>query len=121
MKNKTKKYRGSTTHGRGSMKKGRGRGEKGGSGLSGTTHKHLKGRWGAKKGFTRHGQKQEKTTINVGNLWQFEAEDIDLAGEGYDKLLGGGRVEASFTVTVPEATDRAIEKIEAAGGTVTTE
>lgn len=121
MKKKTKKYRGSTTHGRGGMKKGRGRGEKGGSGLSGAAHKHLKQRWGAKKGFTHHGQKQEKTTINVGDLWQFDAEEIDLAGEGYDKLLGGGRVAAAFTVTIPEATDKAIEKIEAAGGTVTTD
>ena len=121
MKDKTKKYRGSTTHGRGSMKKGRGRGEKGGSGLAGTTHKHLKYRWGAKKGFTRHGQKKEKTTINVGDLWQFDTAEIDLVSQGYDKLLGGGQVEAAFIVTVAEATEKAIEKIKAAGGTVTSE
>ncbi|MGC9308643.1 MAG: uL15m family ribosomal protein, partial [Thermoplasmatota archaeon] len=72
-------------------------------------------------GFTRHGQKKEKTTINVGDLWQFDTDEIDLASQGYDKLLGGGRVEAAFTVTVSEATERAIEKIEAAGGTVTSE
>ncbi|MBS3772942.1 MAG: mitochondrial large ribosomal subunit protein uL15m, partial [Candidatus Thermoplasmatota archaeon] len=96
-------------------------GEKGGSGLSGTTHKHLKHRWGAKKGFTYHGQKQDKTTINVGDLWQYDADEIDLAGEGYDKLLGGGEVQRTLTVTVPEATGKAVEKIEAAGGTVTTD
>lgn len=121
MTKKTKKYRGSTTHGRGSMKKGRNRGEKGGSGLSGAKHKHLKDRWGAKKGFTYHGEKQDKTTINAGDLWQFDADEVDLGGQGYDKLLGGGAVQRPLTVTVPEATDRAVEKIEAAGGTVTTE
>ncbi len=120
MKDRTKRYRGSKTHGRGSMKKGRGRGEKGGSGFGGTKHKHLKDRWG-KHGFTFHGVTHEKKVINVGDLIKFEGDELNLKEMGYDKLLGSGIVSKPVKVIIPSATEKAVEKIKAAGGEVITE
>ncbi len=120
MKDRTKKYRGLTTHGRGSMKKGRGKGEKGGAGRGGSKHKHLKGEWGS-HGFFHHGVISEKKVINVGDLIKFEGEEINLKEMGYDKLLGSGTVSRSVKVVVPYATEKAVEKIKAAGGEVITE
>lgn len=120
MKDRTKKYRGLTTHGRGSMKKGRGKGEKGGTGRGGSKHKHLKGSWG-KHGFTFHGVSRESKVINVGGLMGFEGKEIDLKEMGYDKLLGSGSVNRPMKVIVPYATEKAVEKIKAAGGEVITD
>jgi len=39
---------------------------------------------------------------------------------GIDKLLGSGQVRTALTVVVEEASARAVEKIQAAGGTVET-
>ncbi len=46
---------------------------------------------------------------------------IDLTELGYSKLLGGGKVTNKIEVKIFEATTRAVEKIEAAGGKVITE
>ncbi len=46
---------------------------------------------------------------------------VDLTELGYSKLLGGGRVTKSIEVRIFEATKKAVEKIEAAGGRVVTE
>lgn len=120
MKNKTKRYRGYTTHGRGSRKKGRGKGEKGGSGRGGSKHKHLKGFWG-RRGFTYHGVKHTVKTINVGKLQEMDEKEINLTEMGYDKLLGAGLISREIKVIVPAATARAVEKVSAAGGDVVTE
>ena len=120
MKNKTKQYRGSSTHGRGSRKKGRGKGEKGGSGRGGPKHKHLKGSWG-RHGFIYHGVKRQVKTINVGNLQNLKGEEINLTEMGYGKLLGAGLISRKIKVIVPVATKRAVEKILAVGGDVVTE
>ncbi len=117
MKDKTKKYRGLTTHGRGSRKKGRGKGEKGGSGLGGSKHKHLKGNWG-KHGFTFHGVSHGNKVLNVGDLIRFEDKEINLTEMGYDKLLGSGNISKPVKVIVPYATEKAVEKVKAAGGEV---
>ena len=45
-------------------------------------------------------------------------DSINLSEMGIDKLLGSGRISTALTVTVSEASQRAIEKIEAAGGTI---
>ncbi len=37
---------------------------------------------------------------------------------GYDKLLGRGSIDRAIEITVREASARAIEKVEAAGGSV---
>jgi len=43
-----------------------------------------------------------------------------LTSMGIDKLLGSGQVRTALTVVVEEASARAVEKIQAAGGTVET-
>ncbi len=43
---------------------------------------------------------------------------IDLEALGYSKLLGAGKVTKAMEVKVSEATEKAIEKIKAAGGNV---
>lgn len=115
MRDRTKKYRGSHTHGRGSKKKGRGKGEKGGKGFAGK-HKHLN-RYG-KKGFVHHGVKRKGKVINVGELNQFEGKEINLKEMGYEKLLGAGFIDKKIKVIVSSATEKAIEKVKSAGGEV---
>ncbi|MCD6572405.1 MAG: uL15 family ribosomal protein [Thermoplasmata archaeon] len=126
VKNKTKKYRGSRTHGRG-KKAGRGAGLKGGRGNAGL-HKHkyihmikyMPDHFG-RRGFKRP-QKliKEEKTINVGLLEEKfpDAKEVDLEKEGFDKLLGSGVINKPFIVKVPKASKKAIEKIESKGGKV---
>ena len=126
VKNKTKKYRGSRTHGRG-KKAGRGAGLKGGRGNAGL-HKHkyihmikyMPDHFG-RRGFKRP-QKliKEEKTINVGLLEEKfpDAKEVDLEKEGFDKLLGSGVMNKPFIVKVPKASKKAIEKIESKGGKV---
>ncbi|KAA0002935.1 MAG: mitochondrial large ribosomal subunit protein uL15m [Thermoplasmata archaeon] len=119
MRERTKKYRGSHTHGRGSKKKGRGKGEKGGKGFAGK-HKHLQYRYG-KRGFVHHGVKKKGAVINVGDLINFEGKEINLKELGYKKLLGAGKINKKVKVIVSYATEKAIEKIKSAGGEVITD
>ena len=137
MVRRTRKMRGSRTHGRG-KKHGRGAGGRGGTGNAGL-HKH-KRKWMIKYdpdhfghyGFFRHAQIRETTAINVEDLERllprFEAEghakrssegfDIDLTAAGIDKLLSRGRIASAMRVTVARATEAAVEKVTAAGGQV---
>ena len=46
------------------------------------------------------------------------AKMIDLTAAGYEKLLGGGRVRAAYTVRVRRHTASAGEKVRAAGGRI---
>jgi large subunit ribosomal protein L15 len=138
MPSRTKKFRGSRTHGRG-KKSGRGAGLHGGTGNAGL-HKHkvmmmLKF---DRQHFGRHGFKRPqemvgaKITINVGEiedtLEQLIADGhakkkgaktvIDLSAMGVDKLLGFGKVKSPLDVVVAETSERAKQKIEAAGGAI---
>jgi len=125
VRERTKKRRGSRTHGRG-KKAGRGAGLRGGRGNAGL-HKHkfcymlkyMPDHFG-RRGFTYHGFKREKRVINVGDLEKLfpEKDEINLEKEGFDKLLGKGEVSKKLKVIVPYATQKAIEKIEAVGGEV---
>jgi len=140
MVSRTKKFRGSRTHGRG-KKHGRGHGDRGGVGMAGL-HKH-KFKWMIKYdpdhfgayGFVRHSaDKKMKIFVNVGDIEQrlSEFEDkgavhkmdegykVDLSMLNIDKLLGGGKAKVPLEIIVPEATQTAINKIEAAGGKVIT-
>ena len=119
MRDRTKKYRGSHTHGRGSKKRGRGKGEKGGKGFAGK-HKHLQYRYG-KKGFVHHGVKRKGMVINVGDIARLEGKEINLKEMGYEKLLGAGIIDKKVKVMVSSATEKAIEKIKSAGGEVITD
>lgn len=131
VKNKTKKFRGSMTHGRG-KKAGRGAGLRGGRGMAGINkHKVVtkilieratgKPYWG-RVGFKRpQSVVKANTVVNVGRLAEdFPGQsEIDLGAAGIDKLLGAGNVGTALKVTVAQASPSAIGKIEAAGGSVT--
>ena len=43
---------------------------------------------------------------------------VDLGAMGVDKLLGTGNVNTKIEVVVPQASQRAVEKVEKAGGSV---
>jgi|TARA_B100000287_G_scaffold291689_1_gene275022 large subunit ribosomal protein L15 len=129
MVSRTNKFRGrSRYHGRG-KKAGRGAGKRGGRGNAGlnkhkvmTRLKYMPGHWGM-HGFNRHpGLRVVNSSINVGQVAEMaEGDSIDLSKMGYDKLLGRGSIDRALNVTVSEASSRAIEKIESAGGSVQTD
>jgi len=136
MVSKTRKFRGSRTHGRG-KKAGRGAGLRGGRGNAGL-HKH---KWISTvkyhpNYFGRHGFKRpqsvvsSKVTMNLSQVEEFlptlerdgfaTQKDgkwtVDLDKMGVDKLLGSGRVSTPISVKVSEASAKAEEKLKAAGG-----
>jgi large subunit ribosomal protein L15 len=137
---KSRHLRGRTrTMGWGRIGQHRGSGSRGGFGAAGM-HKHMwtwvvkyAPTWFGKHGFNRPPIYEIKATeINVGELaeqldkWLKEGlarEEsgkivVDLAKLGYVKLLGRGSINRPVKVIVPEASERAIKKIEAAGGEV---
>ena len=125
---KTKKFRGSMTHGRG-KKAGRGAGLKGGKGNAGLNKhrfmhmiKYMPDHFFGQHGFKRplSVQKNDKC-INVGQLEEkFSGKkSIDLEKEGFDKLLGGGKVTTAYNINVKKASQKAIDKIKETGGEVT--
>ena len=127
MGQRSQKHRGRCrTNGRG-HKAGRGAGKRGGRGNAGmnkhrvmTRIKYMPNHWGM-HGFNRDPSlRNVSVTVNVGQLEQMAegADSIDLTELGIDKLLGSGRISSSLTVTVESASAKAVEKIEAAGGTV---
>ena len=129
MVSRTNTFRGgkSRSHGRG-KKAGRGAGKRGGRGNAGlnkhkvmTRIKYMPGHWGM-HGFNRHPSlRKVHVTANVSQLTDLAegADNIDLEKFGIDKLLGSGQLTTAITVTVEHASARAVEKVEAAGGSVT--
>jgi len=137
MVSRTRKLRGSRTHGRG-KKHGRGAGGRGGTGNAGL-HKH-KRKWMIKydpdhfgrHGFTRHAQMRATSAIDLEDLGrrlaEFEAAGhatrdnsritVDLTAAGIDKLLGSGRVAVPMRITVAKASEAALAKVAGAGGEV---
>ena len=138
MPSRTKKFRGLRTHGRG-KKSGRGAGIIGGRGNAGI------GKTGKiwmlkydRDHFGRHGFKRPQSvvkansTINVSELKKcmdtfiaqaFAKKDgekytVNLTDAHIDKLLGSGNIDIAVDVTVAEASAKAKEKIEAAGGSI---
>jgi len=127
MGTKANKHRGRNRyHGRG-KKAGRGAGKRGGRGNAGmnkhrvmTRIKYMPNHWGM-HGFNRHPTlRTVHVTVNVGQLDEMAngGKSIDLTSLGIYKLLGSGQIRSKLTVIVGEASARAIEKIEAAGGTI---
>jgi large subunit ribosomal protein L15 len=134
---RTRKLRGSRTHGRG-KKHGRGAGGRGGTGNAGL-HKHKfksmvkydPDHFG-RHGFTRHAQVRPTTAIDLEDLarrlHEFEAAGhvtkdnarthVDLTAAGIDKLLGSGRVRVPLRITVARASEAAVSKVAEAGGEV---
>ncbi len=143
-KRKVNKLRGSKTHGWGSKKKHRGKGSKGGAGRAGMGKRgqqklpavYARGMLPLQrgvKGFKRHKTLvREKNVINVSDIERYlnkwiseglcskkgQIYVVDLEKAGYEKLLGAGRIEKKVEIKVKEATKRAIEKVEKAGGKV---
>ena len=125
MVSRTNKCRGSRYHGRG-KKAGRGAGKRGGRGNAGlnkhkvmTRLKYMPGHWGM-HGFNRHpGLRVVNSSVNVGEVCEIsDGDSINLTEMGFDKLLGRGRIDRPLQISVREASARAIEKVEAAGGSV---
>jgi large subunit ribosomal protein L15 len=135
---RTRRFRGSRTHGYGRIGQHRKGGQRGGKGKAGgqkhdwtyTTAKDPK-RYG-KQGFHRPEPiRKHHHTINVGDIASHldrftEATPdpkgsptlIDLTSHGITKVLGGGTVPFPLVVTAPLFTHRAAEKIKTAGGKV---
>ncbi len=137
MPSRTRKLRGSRTHGRG-KKHGRGAGGRGGHGNAGL-HKHkfksmvkYEPDHFGRHGFTRHALLHDIEVINLDDLThrvpEFEAQghakregtvvEVDLTGAGIGKLLGGGRIGSAFKITVAAASEQARAKVQEAGGQV---
>ncbi len=123
---KSRKYRGSRTHGYGQIGQHRHSGSRGGHGNAGL-HKH-KWSWLVKYDpdhfgrdpFRPPGHPKPTTWVNVGNLDNLaKGKSIDLTSMGIQKLLGSGTVGAPYEVRVDFCTKRAQAKIEAAGGKMT--
>jgi len=121
---KTKKFRGSMTHGRG-KKAGRGAGLKGGRGNAGLLkHRYMYMKKNMPNHFGKHGFKRPQgtvkkvKTINIGELEEKfpDKKNIDLKKEGYDKLLGSGEINSKIKVNVDNASKKALEKIKKKGG-----
>ena len=130
MGTKANKHRGRNRyHGRG-KKAGRGAGKRGGRGNAGmnkhrvmTRIKYMPGHWGM-HGFNRHPSlRNVHVTCNVSQLEGMAdgKDSINLGELGIDKLLGSGRINTAMTITVANASATAIEKVEAAGGSVNLE
>ncbi|MCK5038261.1 MAG: uL15 family ribosomal protein [Thermoplasmata archaeon] len=132
------RHRGSRTHGRG-KKAGRGAGKRGGRGQAGLhKHKYITTVKYHPDYFGRHGMNRDPSlynipeTMNVGalmeNLDSFVADGkagkkdgtvtVNLKNLGIDKLLGTGKANTKVVVMVDEATEKAVKKIEDAGGEV---
>ena len=128
MVSRTNKFRGrSRYHGRG-KKAGRGAGKRGGRGNAGlnkhkvmTRLKYMPGHWGM-HGFNRHpGLREVNSSINLGKVAEIaEGDSINLTEMGFDKLLGRGSIDRALSITVNEASAKAIQKVEAAGGSIET-
>jgi len=138
MPSRTKKFRGYRTHGRG-KKSGRGAGIIGGHGMAGYGKTGKIGMLKEDRNyFGRHGFKRPQCTveanrtINVGELSEkietfvtmgFAAKEgegykLNLTEAGIDKLLGNGNIDFAINVTVDSVSEKAREKIEAAGGSI---
>jgi large subunit ribosomal protein L15 len=127
MVSRTNKFRGSRYHGRG-KKAGRGAGKRGGRGRAGIgkhkvmfRNKYMPGHWGM-HGFNRHPSlRTVNVSINVSEVEEMaDGDSINLTDMGYDKLLGKGSISRAINITVSEASAGAMQKVVAAGGTVTT-
>lgn len=141
---KSRKYRGSRTHGWGRVGQHRSSGSSGGRGRTGL-HKH-KWSWVMKYAedtngypfYGKHGFEQPKAivaarlAVNVGELDAMLEElvakglvqviegkyVIDLPKLGFNKLLGRGKVTKPMVIRAVRVSRKAEEKVRAAGGSV---
>ncbi len=134
---KIRKKRGSRTHGAGTVgqhRKGSKGRRKAGRHKEGWTYiiKHEPDYFG-KKGFkSQRSFGQKLRLVNVGKLEELVSRQadkklverkegkvsLDLAGLGYDKLLGKGKIAQPLLVKVESYSQLAVKKIEDAGGRI---
>ena len=134
-KRKTRKLRGSRTHGWGQVGQHRASGHKGGLGQSGMLKHHFStmlkeypDHFGHDSTHPPHPNITKKWTSvrELDDLFTKSGKEeqgkktIDLVGLGYDKLLGGGQVKNAYTVKIKQFTKSAQEKVKQAGGEVLT-
>ncbi len=132
---KTRRLRGSRTHGWGQVAGHRASGHKGGLGKSGmlkhhfsTMLKEFPDHFGHDSTHPPHPNIIKKWTSvrELDDLFAKSGKDeggkktLDLVNLGYDKLLGGGKVKNAYTVKVNQSTASAQEKVKQAGGEVLT-
>lgn len=135
---RSRKYRGSRTHGWGAGKKHRGKGEVGGKGFAWCKHMWIYTLKYAPDHFGKHGfhslNLDTPSVINAGELDEIaetlvkrgaakkdgDSVLIDASQLGIDKILGGGRVTRPLVVIADGCSAPARKKIEAAGGKVNT-
>jgi large subunit ribosomal protein L15 len=133
---RTRRLRGSRTHGWGRSGQHRGSGNQGGHGNAGWKRHKWSAviRYGLQIRETGFKSRYPKVTryINVGDLnlqlAKFLADgyakqnngkiDVDLRRAGYQKLLGEGAVDKPLRVIVPKCSELATKKISQAGGEV---
>ncbi|MEN3058839.1 MAG: uL15 family ribosomal protein, partial [Candidatus Methanosuratincola petrocarbonis] len=133
---KVRRQRGSRLYGWGTIGQHRKSGMRGGFGNAGM-HKH-KWSWTVKYGKDHYGKDgfvrpaavlEEVSAINVGSLQSLvegkvvEKDEkgravIDLSSLGYDKLLGGGKIDFPVVVKAGKFTELAKKKVADAGGEV---
>ncbi len=139
MTSKKRRQRGSRTHSGGTHKNRRGAGHRGGRGRAGRSkHEFHNYEPKGKQGFKRpDGIREEVAEIDVKKLdedailyaadglaeetdegYELDARDIVEDGHEVDivKVLGGGQVRNTLTVTADAFSAAAVEKLEAAGG-----
>jgi large subunit ribosomal protein L15 len=141
MAKKTQKMRGKKTHGHGTKAR-RGAGKRGGKGMAGN-HKHRYMhviKFYGKDYFGRHGFKRPQSVVradivinlstireNIDSMVEAgaakkkkEGYDLDIEKIGCTKLLGGGSLgDIKVHILAPAASQRAVEKVQEAGGSVT--
>jgi len=130
---KTRKFRGSRTHGWGQVGQHRASGHKGGLGISGQLKHHFSSMLKEDPDHFGH-DSTHPPHPNVTKKWasvrdlddlfakfgkkEGEKKVIDLSGNGFDKLLGGGKISNAYTVKIKQSTSSAQEKVKQAGGEV---
>ena len=130
---KTRKFRGSRTHGWGQIGQHRASGHKGGLGQAGL-HKHLfstllkddPNHFGHDSTHPPHPfiTKKWASVRDLDDIYANHGKQeggkkmLDLTSLGYDKLLGGGQIKNAYSVKIERYTASAEEKIKKAGGEV---
>ena len=132
---KTRKLRGSRTHGWGQVAQHRASGHKGGLGISGQLKHHFSSmlkydpdHFGHDSTHPPHPNVTKKwaSVRDLDDLFEKfgnkdgEKKVIDLISKRYDKLLGGGKITNAYTVKIRQFTASAEEKVKKAGGEVLT-
>ena len=143
---KFSRMRGTHTHGWGAKKKHRGAGHRGGRGMAGsgkradqkkpTILKLYGNAYFGRHGFNRPQKMVQKIkAINLDNLQSKldsyleqklvikdkEFYVVDLDKLGYQKLLGGGKLNIKFKISAQYFSKQAVKKIEEKGGTIVQE